>query len=365
MSFFSPTAILNHFQEYLPRLTGLFSDSVAVSAEIVTGTPQVLSVVEPAHGLSVGKVVVFADGKIDNKISNVQLFADPAGDILRFTTTSSHDLTLDYSGQILLNGFTDTNLNGLFTLVGVPSRTTFEIAYSTLPTLNGNEVLREDWEIGINGVFKIDRVVDVDTYEIDLTGKPIYYPGTVPVLVRVTSMRMSVSLDADRANAGYTKETDPDKLWLYVVMGDATASKNRSIKTDAVNDVTSQNTSDVLMINTFSILVFFPTHKETLGGGASQRAWEEIYLYMLAVGSGAKFESFGRYDSLTTLIFHGSSIYNNGYYVHAYVFEYNNKYTQEQGFLTNFIESRAFRDDKISLFEISDGSELDLDETQT
>lgn len=365
MAFFSPTAILEHFREYLPRLTDLFSVSVSVGAEIVTGTPQILRVTETNHGLAVNKQVLFADGKIDNKITAVQLFSDPSGDVLRFTTASDHDLTLGYSGQVQLAGFTDQGLNNLFTLVDVPSRNIFEIEYSTLPTLNGSEVIRQDWELGINGVFSIDRVIDVNIYEIDLTDKPIFDPGTVPILNRIKSLRMSVALDAERANAGYTKEPDSNKLWLYVVMGDATASKDRRIKTDAVNDITPQNPADVLMINTFSILVFFPTHNETLGGGASQRAWEEVYLYMLAVGAGATFESFGRYDSLTTLISHGSSTYNNGYYVHAYVFEYNNKYTQEQGYLTNFIQSRAFRDDKISLLKIADGSTLDLDGNAT
>lgn len=365
MSFFSPTVILKHFQEYLPRLTDLFSDSVAVSAEIIAGSPQILRVTELAHGLTVNKQIVFSDGLIDNKILNVQLFSDPAGDVLRITTSEDHDLTLGYTGQITLSGFTDSGLNNSFTLISVPSRNTFEIEYSILPTLTGSEVLREEREIGINGIFTVNMVIDVDTYEIDLTGKPVFYPGTVPVLNRIKSMRMSISIDSERANASYTKQTDPNKLWLYVVMGDATASKDRRTKTDATNDVTAQNPTDVLMINTFSILVFFPTHNQTLGGDASQKAWEEIYLYMLAVGSGANFESFGRYDSLTTLISHGPSSYNNGYYVHAYVFEYNNRYTQEQSFLTQFIESRAFRDDKISLLEIAEDSNINLDETQT
>lgn len=366
MAFFSPASILTHFQTYLPRVTDKFSTNVSVSAEIADGDPQVLAVNETSHGLTEGTNVLFRDGVINNNIIGVQLFTDTAGNVLRFTTQTGHDLTQDYNTEsVTLSGFTDTGLNGTFSVIAVPSRTTFEIEYDTLPTLTGSEVLTEEWELGLNGVFEVSTVVDADNYTIDLTGYPEFTPGDVPVLTRVTELRMSVALDAERANASYTKQSDDDSLWLYIVMGDATASKSRDSRSDAVNNVNSQNVTRVTFVNTFSVLVFFPTSNQTLGGTASTQAWDEILRIMLKVGSSAKFDTFDVYDSLTTMTGHGSSQYLNGYYVHAYEFEYNYQTTNEEGFNTNFPETRAFRDIGLDLFTIAEGSTINLDEEVT
>lgn len=360
-TFFSPAYLLAHFQEYLPRLTDRFSNNAVVSAEIIAGDPQILRVTDIAHGLSVGRQVVFIDTQIDNNITNVELIADPAGDVLRFTTGKEHDLTLGYTKEIELAGFTDSGLNGTFELVATPSRTLFEIAYDTEPTLTGSEVLREKWEIGLDGLFTIDRIIDVDTYEIDLIDKPDFTPQTIPNIRRSSNFRMSVSVDAERAASFYTKQPDKNSLWLFIIMGDAAASKNRKLASDANQANTAQNPSRILMINTFDVLVFFPTHDETLGAVASNLAWDDVLKMMLTTGAGIKFDDFGNTRYLTSLVDHGTALYNNAYYSHAYTFEYNYEITQEENFLTQFIKSRAFRDDAISFAEPQDGSNLDLD----
>ena len=364
MSFFSPTAILNHVQEYLPRLTDLFSNNIVVAGEIIAGTPQVLQITEVSHGKVAGDKISLIDGKIDNNITSVQLFTDPAGNTLRFTTGTPHDLTLGYSASVELSGFTDSGLNSTFSLVDVPDRNTFEISYDTLPSLTGTEVLREFWEVGINGIFTIDRKIDDDTYEIDLNDSPIFSLGVLPSLKRVGELRMSVAIDAERVRASYTKR-NANELWLYIIMGDSAASKSRTTKTDATANNTSQNESRILMINTFSIMVVFPTEGQTLGGDAVQLAWETIYQYMLSVAAGISFDDFGLYSSVTTLIDHGSSVYNNAFYAHSYTFEYNYEYSQEQTFITNFISSRALRNDSISLLESAENSDINLDGNAT
>lgn len=361
-TFFSPSDILLHLQTYIPRLSDRFSDNATVSAEIVAGTPQVLKVTDTTHGLSAGSQVVLIDGKIDNPITAV---ADNGDGTLRFTTQDNHDLTLDYTPEVELSGFTNSFFNTTHDLVDVPSRTLFEIESATVPTLTGSEVLREDWEIGINGLFTIDRVVDVDTYEIDLTDKPEFTPQTVPELSRASGMRMGVSVDAERAKSIYTPQSDLNSLWLYVIMGDATASKDRRLKSDANQQNTSGQKNRILMINTFTILVLYPTKNELAAADAVELSWNEIYTLMLAAGAGISFDDFGNTNYLTSLIDHGTSVYDNATYSHAYTFEYNYEVTQEQEFLTQFISSRAFRDDALSFNDLDDGSEIILDDEET
>lgn len=359
MSFFSPNNILNHLYEYIPRLSDRFSDNALVSAQILAGTPQILRVTDNAHGLIAGDLVVLFDGKINNPIVNVEFFS--GDNILRFTTQGNHDLTQGYTVEVQLSGFTNPALNGTFPLIAVPNRNTFEIEGTALPTLNGNEVLTESRELGIDGLFTISNVVDVNTYDISLDGRPEFTIQTVPVLKRAKDFRMGVSVDARRAEALYTKQADKDHLWMFVIMGDATASKNRDLTSDANQTNTPGSSSRILLVNTFSLVVFYPTETETAAAIATDLSWNEILKLMLASTSGIKFEDFGNTNYITTLLDHGTSIYTNAYYSHAYTFEYNYQITQEQQFLTQFIESAAFRDIATSFDPSQDGSGVDLD----
>lgn len=361
-TFFSPKCILDHLYQYLPRLTDRFSDNAVVSAEIVAGDPQVLRVTDIAHGLLADDKVVLVDGKIDNNITAV---VDNGDGTLRFTTDKPHDLTLDYTLTIELSGFTDSNFNSTFPLVAVPNRNLFEIESSSVPVLNGNEVLREEWEIGIDGLFIVSRKISDDIYEIDLIDKPEFTPQTVPILKRASNFNMGISIDAERAAALYTPQPDSSELWLFVIMGDSAASKDRTVKSDATMTNTNGQESRILMINTFSLIVFFPTEKETAGATASNLAWDEILKVMLAVGAGISFDDFGNSQYNTSLIDHGTGLYKNAFYSHVYTFEYNYLITQDQEFLTQFIESRAFRDNAISFSEPTEGSNIDLDEEPT
>ncbi len=360
-TFFSPSCLLDHLFEYLPRLTDRFSENGIVSAEILAGDPQTLRVTDTGHGQSSGDKVVLIDGKIDTKITAVQ---DNGDGTLRFTTESEHDLTEVYTPEVELAGFTDSAFNGTFPLVAVPSRTLFEIEASSVPTLNGNEVLRENYEIGINGVFTI-TVVDVDTYDISLEGKPKFPPQTVPQLKRAKDFRLGIAANAKRAEASYTPSDDETKLWMYVIMEDSTASKDRHVLSDATFTNTNQNENRSLLINTFSLLVFFSTTGDQLGAKASDASWNEILKVAIASTAGIKFDDFGNTNYVTALIGHGSSVEKGAYYSHAYTFEYNYEVTQEEEFLTQFIESRAFRDNAIAFSEQEDGSNIDLDEEPT
>lgn len=357
-TFFSPLCILDHLMTYLPRLTDRFSDNAIVSAEIIAGTPQTLRVTDTAHGLSAGSKVVLIDGKIDNSITGV---VDNLDGTLRFTTAKEHDLTLDFIPEIELAGFTNPAFNGVFPLDSVPSRTLFEIEAGSLPVLNGNEVLRENWQLGINGTFTIDTIVDANTYDILLTDKPEFTPQTVPSLRRASDFRIYISVDLDRAESHYTKKTDLNDLVLYIAMGDSNISKDRNLKNDATIQNTAGQQKRPLNINTFSLIIFMPTKNETAAARAVQIAWDTLYKLFLAVASGIQFDDFGNSAYQTAEIGHGAGVYTNAYYSHVYDFEYSFEVTQEEEFLTQFIESRAFRDDAISFNELQEGSELDLD----
>lgn len=358
----SPYGIKKHLQTFLPRLTDDFNDSVSVSGEIIDGTSQILRVTEANHGKSTGNTVTLINVLINNPITAVSQSTEPDGTkILRFTVENDHDLTFEYEGNTIeLNGFTDSQFNVTFDLYGVPNRTTFEIVKDDIPVLNGNEVLTEFWENGIDGNWSIENVT-TNNYDIQLTDKPFFTPGILPKIERVTKWRISVTADINRANSIYTPQ-EQDKLWLFIIMGDMAASKDRNVVSDATAENNQQTAGRLLNINTFTLVVFIPTSKNDLAAArASQKAWTELNILLRSSMTGVKFEDFDDTNYQVTMIGHGSTLYNNAYYGHGYDFEYSYNITNATSFIEKFIESRAFRDDGIDFNELSQGSNIDLD----
>lgn len=364
---YSPVAILRHLQLYLPKLTNLFSDETSVNAEIVAGDPQTLSITCVGHGYTTGMSITTTNGLLDNGINAVSQFTEPDGTkILRFTTNVPHDLTEGFEdnlddGKLELQGFTDSQFNGFFTLYGVPSRTTFEIANDNLPVLNGNEVLRENRSVGVNDTFIISNVPDVDTIEIELTGIPEFDIKDVFGLKVVDRTRIDIVADWDRAQKKYTKQLT-EKLWLFIIMENVIASKDRKVESDANQTQTAQNPQRIKNVGAFSLNVAIPTVNDIGAAEAVQLVYETIYPIMLKVMAGVELEMFGNAPYLTTLTGHGAVLYNSAYYAHNFTFEQVYETTSEDTFTNNFFKSVAFRRINISFSELQDGSYLLLDQ---
>lgn len=347
----SPAALLLHFQTYLPQISDYFSDNASVSGEIIAGDPQTLRITDDGHGLSTGSKVVLTNGIINNGISAVEQVDDD----LWFTTEEQHDLTEEYNPTVTLSGFSDSGLNGDHPLVAVPSRNQFVIEYATLPTLTGSEVQQQQWEYGIDGLFEI-TVVDANTYDISLEGKPTFDTGPTPALKRASNMNMGIAIDADRAEEQYKSESG--KLGLYIIMGDCTAGKDTNTTNDSRGTFSNQNDIRLLMINTFNVVVFFPTKDQYTGASASQMAWDEVFKQILYVGSAISFDNFGNSPFLAILTDHGTGIYKKAFYSHVYSFEYSYQVDFENMFQAQFPQSRNFSESSTNLGDISADQDL-------
>ncbi len=349
---YTPNTILLHMKEWLPQFTDLFTEQESINAEIVSGTPQILRVTKNAHGYSAGKAVNFKNVLIDNGIVNVSLNSG----VLRFTTNVPHDLTGNFSTVVLRN-FTDSQFNGSFEVYSIPSATTFEIVNSTLPVLNGNEVLREDWSIGLNETFLIESVT-ANTFDILLTGKPVYDTLPLPSIDIVTSYRMGIVDNITRMNEVYTKQLG-NKYWAFLIMGDSIASKDRNLVSDLQRADTKQTAQRVMMGGTFSIIVIIPTASDLTAAQASQKAYDEILEAMYKAMVGVDFVDGTEF--LTNLVSHGSVQYNKAYYGHGYDFEAPYEIDYTDTFRVFGSKSRAWRKTELSFNEIQDGSFIDME----
>jgi hypothetical protein len=297
-------------------------------------------------------MVTITDSKIDNGINAVSAFTDGAITGLRFTTNAAHDITMGYTDQIELRGFTNTALNGLFDIYGVPSRTTFEIVFATVPTLNGSEVLREDREIGLNGRHLITKIVDINTFQIALTGLPTFDLLAVPIIKLAKGFRMQVASDWNRAKNLYTDQTLP---YLFVIMDDAKVSKDRAISNDATSVNNPQTALRLRIINKFAIDVIIPTKDDMSGSLASETCWTTILAMILNVMYGKKLQTMETTEFLVGFVDHGSLEYNTAFYGHGYSFEYVYDITSIDSFAENFMKTINLNNIDISGLVVQEG----------
>lgn len=366
MALFSPNTILRHIREYLPRVTSLFSEQPAVAGTIIAGDPQTLRITELAHGRIAGATIDLLNVVIPNDITAAAEFEDTDGTRgLRFTTNADHDLVADYTegSTVVLQGFTNSVLNDTFDIYGVPSRTTFEIVTAeAVPTLTGSEELLETWELGPQGFREIDTVVDVDTYDVLLTGLPTFQAGVLESISVVTEWRISVVQDIQRVNEMYTKQA-PTVDWLYLIMEEAITSKDWKANSDAVATNTGQSENRLKILNNFSLVSIIPTAGQITAEDAIQAAWTTILTALWSVLYDFTFEGFDLGEYAVAPTGHGSTQYNRAYYGHAYAFQFVYEINGEIGFHVSIPETRAFRDGELNLLEPADGSTVDIDET--
>lgn len=246
--------VVNQVQLVLPKYTNLFSTTLGITSITATGGVATI-VTSSAHGMTTGYGITISDVEQKNPIASVT----KDGLIFTFTTTIKHDLTLDYPGYetVALGGFTDPLWNDSFTLTAVPDRNTFKVqSTNTLPVLNAGEFLSEVRIDGINGRHSV-IVVDTTTFTISgsfLDGN--YENGTIKTAVRIAG-----SVSAERALEQYTAQGVND-LWLFVVMGDASVSKNRSAYNDAIATVAEGEDIRIRMIDEFSVFLVKNTKYE-------------------------------------------------------------------------------------------------------
>lgn len=338
----TPNSVVSHLQKYLPYFSTRFSTQLTATATAAGTTVTVSSV---AHDLTPGAAIVVAGGVFENLLSGV---VDNGDGTVRFTTAQEHDLTepIQYADPttLTLDKFGDV-WDGVHTIVAVPNRFTFEIAFPTgvtlLPTL-GTGVLVEPRSAGILGNQIVATVPDADTFTFEVTDVPSLPTGEIEGFTVTANLRIFGAADYERARATYNRYADGE-FALFVVMNDVTVSKDRFTQNDAIGAFTAQNFSKQTNLNNFSTIVFIPTKGDIAGNDAQEAAYGEIYSALMSTLFGFQF-----LDESTSLTYvtasagHGAGEYNSAFYVHVYDWQRPDVVSAAQGF--NLDPNVAFRD---------------------
>jgi hypothetical protein len=287
---------------------------------------------------------------------------DGVTNILRFTVSAAHDITVGYTESIILSGFTDTGLDQTWTELYVPDRYHFDIQYPTIPTLTGKEVMQMAIEIGIEGIWPV-TVIDPNNFQITLNNAMYMAPGTVPQLQVVLSQNITWVRDFKVVQEIYTKQASTSN-WLFLIMEDCHLSKDAYIPDDATAKNTPGIEQRLFMINNFTLDVIIPTDSDIGGSNAVQLCWGPLLLGIISVMSGVQFnDTNANANYVTVLKRHSALVYNRTYYGHGYTFEYVYVIDNTDVFASNFISSVNLEGFNQTLFPPADaGSTFNLDE---
>jgi len=279
--------VVAQLQNELPKRTDLFTDSVSVTSLTRSGNT-VTAVTAVPHNLTTGTYVLVKGAKELNPITSLT-FADG---IATAITQNDHDLTLPTERMIRygnlydfnyadVEGANESEYNDREILSAVPNRKTFSYPVSGSPSTpaTGSPALRQ--EGGYNGRFEI-TVFDPTTFTYQIATTPISPAGGT--ILAEGGTRISSALDLGRALRSYTAQ-QTDEYWLFVVIDDTLAVKDRQILGDAVFEFSRQDEFRARLMENFRTFVFAPA-VTAYGGRQFQDAMEDVrgFIYNSLLG---------------------------------------------------------------------------------
>ena len=342
--------VVTQLKVLLPKYTSLLSNSLSVSTIVVSGGTATVST-STAHGLSTGALAVMANVLTHTEISSVS----QDGLVFTFETTNPHDLTYGWSDheEVDLSGFTDTDWNDSFELVGVPNRNEFKVrSTNTIPTLNGNEILLELRDDGVNGRH---QVTVTGSQEFTFSG--VEYDATYSGGSVNTGVRVAGSVNLEEAFEQYTKK-NLTALWCFVVMNDVDVSKDRSSYSDATSAKTASDNMRLRLIDGFTVTYIKNTTQDMLAVDAVDIFRHDLLLPTLKSVYGARFDTGLSCDGdfKTVLTGHGAASFNRATFAYTYAFETIMDATDEDAVEPAY--TRAFRDINYTIEGDSDNDDV-------
>ncbi len=345
----------------LPALVDQFTTNIAVTSITSVGTTATVTTAA-AHGRSVGNGVVIT-GAVTPVAIDTFTRVGVQGTI---TTLEDHDQTTTVPGEAIIEGATEAEFNGTFTVIRVVNRRTILVAMIDAgPTAATGTPLLTNGESVIgqyNGAHEITAVPSTTTFEYEL-GKTVYSPALGTIEARYDA-RVSTTITIDRMIDMYTEEP-PNDYWLFVEVGDVLASKSRDVLSDAVDNTPRSGFLRQQLLQDVNLYLVVPTSDELTGAKARDVA-EELFKPICQSVLMDKFDTLLTNEEPSPLQFvaHGFAVYTSAYYMHRYSFQQVAEL--QRGDSVGNASDVAFRNIDITISsDLGAGelvSEIDLDE---
>lgn len=180
--------------------------------------------------------------------------------------------------------------------------------------LNGSNIYQS-----YNGLRPVTGVPSADSFEYPLSNATIY-PTATGIITARTQPRVTSAVDYETSVLAYT-EQPPESAWLFVVLGDSIANKDRNIDIDSTDNIQAGNYFNQRLIQNIQMYVFLPT-VDTIAGRQARDRCEELLKPICQTVLGFRFPSLVENSNNPLMITgHGVQDYNSAFYVHRYDFE--------------------------------------------
>lgn len=354
--------IVNQLAVILPSFVDDFTTQVAVTSLTRSGTT-VTANTAAAHGLAVGEQSNITGAQTPITVTSI----DRVGIVATLVTAADHDLTEGEGATVQISGATEAEFNGTFTLLTEPNRRTltFQVADSGPTTATGSPLLLNGSNIfqSYNGLQNVTAVPTTTSFQYEVTDATLFTPAAGTIVAK-SNPRISAAVEFERIIDAYT-EQKINEAWLFVVLGDSLADKNRNIDTDSTDNIQNGNFFNQRLIQNIQLYVILPTSAEIAGRSSRDRC-EELLKPICQSILGVKFASLVENTNNPLMITgHGIQAYSTAYYAHQYAFEA----TLQLGPTDIFVPSDhvAFRDMDVTI-GLDVGTEtfntkIDLDDT--
>ena len=352
--------IVEQLRAVVPANTDLFSATTDCALTNVSGTVTV-DTSPAAHGLLVGDKFSISGALAPYAVQSLTLTAGTVVGI----TTSDHDLTEGWQETISIQGATESEYNGTFTLSRVPNRRTFEYTITTTPSspATGTIEMVDPFSSSYTGVHTVAAVDSTTAFSYTINADPQSPAVGSPKLN--TAPRISGAVNEERIRASYTQQSD-NNYWLLVTAGETTTSRNRAIESDAVDTLTVADLMRVRQTETISIFCLAPARSTIAARQVIDKIDSEVKPAIIKSLLGYKPKTVYYDNSWCLLVPTGDGFadYDTATYVHRFDFERVIDLVSQDGVSPS--QTKAWRDTQLSWlndYKVSVmQSEIDMDD---
>jgi hypothetical protein len=329
--------IVTQLRAVIPRYTNLFSNTISVSS-LSYSAGLVTCVTAMPHGLTTGDTCYIAGALTPITITTLTQVDNVATAI----TASNHDFTDGYTQTVDIAGADQLEYNGVHKFIHQANRRTFTFQISGNPVspATGTHIYTLQPIKHVYNGYQTVTVIDPYVVTYPITSAPESpAQGTITLQSQI---RISGAVSVERSVQAYTKQAQ-NQLWMFVALGNATASKDRFTQSDAVSTRLSGQDYRQRVVNPFSIYVYAPCSSD-LSAMDTRDTMEDVLEFILHAIDLYKFTSPFSDQTDFGAIFTGHNIYayEMAYYVHEFKFEMTYDLTKEDTLDDD--DSVAFRD---------------------
>jgi len=340
--------IEQHLRENLPVAYPSFSGDFKAGTSASVSS-NVMTVVSAQDLPAINDDVIITGLTYQNTINSVTMNLSATSQSAIIDVAEVHEFTEGFNTEVTITGATEPEWNDTFNIISVPSRYQIEIECSNAITgePTGSPLVNELDLPRYNSRFTVTAVNSVD-FEVSTVNAPDGSLIGTPSYINVNDVCVSSDVDLARIFDAYTVQPI-DKLWLFVIAGATTSSRDRSNDTDFERTFQEGDSRIIHTQENISIFAIFPAQDKVSAVQGQDIARNDLRNAILSLLVGyIPDSSLTSKMNMMYYIADGIETYNSSYYIHRYDFACNVNITNCDTYIADSYAVRKINSDYIN-----------------